>query len=56
MEGFFVLLGFAAIAAFFLGPIGFFLTLGARERLREALGPLPSDRRGRRRTAGCNQQ
>lgn len=36
MEGFFVLLGLAALGAFVLGPIGFFLTLGARRRLAEA--------------------
>jgi uncharacterized membrane protein len=35
-DGFFVLLGLAALAAFLLGPIGFFLTLGARGRLRKA--------------------
>ena len=35
-EGFFVLLGLAALAAFVLGPIGFFLTLGARARLTAA--------------------
>jgi uncharacterized membrane protein len=33
-DGFLVLLGFAGIAAFLLGPIGFFLTLGARNRLK----------------------
>src|ERR1700722_14227938 len=32
-DGSLVLLGLAAIVAFFLGPIGFFLTLGARARL-----------------------
>ena len=40
MDGFFVLLGLAALLAFFLGPIGFFLNLGARERLRDALGQI----------------
>src|SRR5262249_3718985 len=33
MDGELLLLGLAAIVAFFLGPIGFFLTLGARGRL-----------------------
>jgi uncharacterized membrane protein len=37
-DGFLVLLGFAGIAAFLLGPIGFFLTLGARARLKIAEG------------------
>jgi uncharacterized membrane protein len=32
-DGLLVLLGLAAVVAFFLGPIGFFLTLGARARL-----------------------
>ena len=40
MDGFFVLLGLMAIIGLFLGPIGFFLTLGARERLREAAGQI----------------
>ena len=40
MDGFFVLLGLAAIVGLLLGPIGFFLTLGARERLRDALGQI----------------
>ena len=35
-DGFFVLLGLAALAAFALGPIGFFMALGARNRLSEA--------------------
>src|SRR5450432_126519 len=35
-DGFLVLLGLASIAAFLLGPIGFFLTLGARSRLKIA--------------------
>ena len=35
-EQFFILLGLAALAAFLLGPIGFFLALGARARLRRA--------------------
>ncbi len=38
MDGFFVLLGLALLIGLLLGPIGFFLTLGAREKLREADG------------------
>ena len=33
-DGVFVLLGFLAVAAFLIGPIGFFLALGARARLK----------------------
>ena len=38
MEGFFVLLALAAIAGLVLGPIAFFLVLGARRRLTEMEG------------------
>ncbi len=34
MDGFFVLLGLAALLAFVLGPIGFFVALGHGARLR----------------------
>ncbi len=40
MDGFFILLGLAALIGLLLGPIGFFLTLGARERLRDAQGQI----------------
>ncbi len=35
-EGLLVLLAIAGVILFFLGPIGFFLTIGARERLLTA--------------------
>ncbi len=36
MDGFFVILGLATFIGFLLGPIAFFLTIGARRRLRDA--------------------
>ncbi|MGE3246842.1 MAG: DUF2339 domain-containing protein [Beijerinckiaceae bacterium] len=42
MEAGFVLLGFAVLAAFLLGPVGFFLTLGARRRVDEMRSALRS--------------
>jgi hypothetical protein len=35
MDSFLILLAIAALLALLLGPLGFFLTLGARTRLKE---------------------